>query len=236
MPKKQIFEGIVIIIILSFICMYIYDNYKVEKKISIIINESEKCAKTLKKYYTDKYNNNYFLYCLDNIIIDYSDRTLEFDKALEAKQIKNDYLINNASKNNEKSTDKYNYYESDNYSIIECKMKDNNNYIIGNTSLNYSEGMCDENPYTYTFIKEYYVMDITTSKTNDIYLTLKDEQLQEVSTIKLDSKYIATFKQGSYYNFKFASASDDVDNIEKNFKENILLNIEKVEKNINIEE
>ena len=84
MPKKQIIGSIIIIIILSFICMYIYDNYKIEAKTTLVV-DSETDEKGIKEYYSDK-NANYYLYNIGGVEIDFTDRDLELNRALEAKQ------------------------------------------------------------------------------------------------------------------------------------------------------
>ena len=85
MPKKQIIGNIIMIIILSLICMYIYDNYHVEKETNLIV-ETGNNNKTVVNYLNTK-KNDYYLYNIDNIIVDYPDRTLELNRALEMKQI-----------------------------------------------------------------------------------------------------------------------------------------------------
>ena len=92
MPKKQIFGSIIILIVLSLICMFIYDEFKDEKnnhQKKLIV---EKGGSKLSLYYTDK-NHHYYVYGLRKIIVDYGDHDLELDKALEAKQITIDEVI-----------------------------------------------------------------------------------------------------------------------------------------------
>ena len=67
--------------------MFIYNEFKDSKddRQTKLINEVGR--EQLSLFYTDKDNNNYYLYGLNKITVDYGDRTLELNKALEAKQI-----------------------------------------------------------------------------------------------------------------------------------------------------
>ena len=85
MPKKQIFGSIIVLVLLSLVCMYIYDNYKVVNKTKLIIDKKDNCIGNLDLYYTDSNGNNYYLYCLDDITVDYGDRKLDLNKALNRK-------------------------------------------------------------------------------------------------------------------------------------------------------
>ena len=62
--------------------MFIYNEFKDRKddRQTKLINEVGK--EQLSLFYTDKDNNNYYLYGLNKITVDYGDRTLELNKAL----------------------------------------------------------------------------------------------------------------------------------------------------------
>ena len=224
MPKKQIIGSIFIIVILSFICIYIYDNYKIESKTSIIIKSKDLCKNSLVKYYTDNKNNNYYLYCIDDVIIDYTDRTLELNKALEAKQIEMSFLFDNSKKNNIKGQ-KIIEYRNNNYSVISCKKTDGTyNYIIGSKEMGYKESFCGEEPYTCSFIKTYLVLDISKSKSSDyVYLTVRNELDEEVETVKIEKKYTEGLKENNYYKFSFGSTNDNSKESIKNIFENSII-------------
>ena len=230
MPKKQIFGTILILVILSFICIYIYNNYKVESTTKLIANNNNECKNELVEYYkTDK--ETYYLYCLNDVVVDYTDRTLELNKAMAARQMDKENLLKLVSKKYTLNDGKINYYQNDELGILECIFDDKINYIIG-TSIEYKEGMCDEFPYLSMFTKNYIVLDVSKSKSNYMtYLTLKDNELDEVSTISINSEY--DFVEDTEYAFKFGKYKDIIGNSIKDiFEENILLGVEKVDLNL----
>lgn len=226
MPKKQILGSILIIVLLCFVCKYIYDNYKVEPTTSLVIKETTDCKDSIKEYYTnEKENFTIYVDCIDDVVVDFTDRTLELNKAYEARQI-DISTIKKLLKKKHIIKDKVNYYQGENISMLECIFDNKTNYIFGK-DLEYTEGICDERPYLTKFEKTYYVLDVSKSKTKDItYLTIKDETLDEVTTISInndfelveDNTYIFTF--GKYNN----NATND---IKTTFAENVLLDVRK---------
>ena len=227
MPKKQIIGSIIIIIILSFICMYIYDNYKIETKTTIKVVENNE-NKEIKDYYSDKIGN-YYLYNIDSIEVDFTDRDLDLDRALEAKQITMEEVLNLLTKKFETKNAKL--YQKDNVSILQCELENGKyNYIFGGESMEYREGMCDKTPYLCTFDKTYYVIDISESKTNkDMYLTIRSDIDTETSTIKVKENVAANLEAKKYYKFTFGSRKENVDSeIKDVFDNNIILKTEEI--------
>ena len=226
MPKKQILGMGIIIVILSLICMYIYDNFKIEVKTTIVVNYSEKDE--LLNYYQDRDNNHYYLLGLDNIIIDYTDRTLDLYRALDTKQIDMDFIFENVKKKYSLNDEKVNFYQNSDFSLLECIKDDNTkNYIFGKNVMDYREGLCSDEPYLCSFNKKYYVLDITDSKDNKFkYLTLRSLSTGEVDTIKLSGDYLENLYIGQYYIFEFASVNNSVDTtIKDTFNNNIVLEV-----------
>ena len=169
MPKKRIIESIIIIIILGFVCKYIYDNYRVEPTTSLIIKEEVDCKDNIKEYYTtDKIT--FYLDCIDDVVVDFTDRTLELNKAYEARQIDIDAIKKLLKKKYTLNDKKVNYYENENIGMIECIFDNKTNYIFGK-DIEYSEGICNERPYLTKFTKEYLVLDVSKSKTKDLTIT-----------------------------------------------------------------
>lgn len=236
MPKKQIFGSIIILVLLCFICMYIYDNFKVVNVTKLVINENDDCIGNLDLYYTDSDNNNYYLYCLDSLIVDYGDRTLELNKALERKQIDMDFIFEEVKKDGNVITYKDGgslKYSNNNFSILSCQTVDgNNDYYFGTSDMEYREGFCREVPYTCSFTRTYLVLDISDS--NDeayIYLTLREFQEEEVVTVKVKKELSSVIIEDNNYEFTFASTgkSSDVD-IKSLFESNTLLSINATDK------
>lgn len=226
MPKKQIVGTILILIALSFICIYIYKNYKVESTTKLLANKNGECKNELVEYYkTDK--ETYYLYCLNDVIVDYTDRTLELNKAMAARQMDKENLLKLVSKKYSLSDGKINYYQSDEIGILECIFDGKTNYIIGN-NIEYKEGMCNDFPYLSIFKKTYTVLDVSNSKTQDmLYLTLKDILTDEVATISIDNEYV--FIEDTDYEFEFGKYKDVVGtSIKETFDENVLLNVNKI--------
>lgn len=236
MPKKQILGSIIVLILLSFVCTYIYDNYKVVKETKLVINEKKNCIGNLDLYYTDKDGNNYYLYCLDSIAIDYGDRILDLDKALTINEIGMDFIYDEVKKNGETITYKDGgslKYSNNNFSLLSCQTVDgNNDYYFGPSNMEYREGFCMEKPYTCSFTRTYLILD--TSDSNDekyMYLTLREYQEEEVVTVKVEKELISNIIEDTYYEFKFASIGKSKNtDIEKLFKSNRLLSVNPTDK------
>jgi len=234
MPKKQIIGSIIIIIILSFICMYIYDNYKIEATTTLIV-DSETDTKGITEYYSDK-NANYYLYNIGGVEIDFTDRDLDLNKALEAKQTTMEKVLGMLTK--KVSMDNINLYQNEDLSVIQCKLDNGKyNYLFGGPSMEYKEGMCYEKPYICSFNKMYYVIYIGDNKTNDnMFLTIKDDS--DTATIQVSKEIANRLSENKYYSFTFGSTNEEIDdNIKSVFDNNIILEINEVidytlEKNI----
>ncbi len=225
MPRKQIFGSVLILIILSFICMFIYDQFKdvKETKQTTLIEEVSEENPKLTLYYTDKNGRNYYLYGLDKITVDYSDHALELNKALEARQFSIEEIITYIGRKHEE-----NYWDggsfkihNDQISLLSCNTIDRNqDYYFGPSNMEYKEGFCQEDPYICSFIKTYFVLDISPSKdSNFVYLTLKEYRGEEVVTVKVDSSLVGEIEEDHYYQFQFHSLGDsDLEDIESIFK------------------
>ena len=223
MPKKKLIKSTLIIIALSLICMYIYDNYKVEVTTSFIIKEKESCKDNLKKYIKIG-KNTFYLYCLEDVVVDYTDRTLELNKALEAKQMDVDTIKELSEKKYSLNNEKINFYQNKNISMLECIHNDGNTYIIGK-NFEYTEGMCNSKPYLSKYEKDYYILDISPSKTeNFMYVTLRDLETEKVDTITMDNTY--ELKEDCVYTFTFGKYNNKIiTDIKNEFSENVLLDI-----------
>ena len=224
MPKKQILGTVIIIIILSFICMYIYDNYKMDVKTTIVVNYASETG--IVNYYQDSKDNKYYLYDLDDIIIDFNDRTLTLDRALSAKQIDFDFIYENLKKEYSINDDKVVFYKNEDFSLLECRNGDNTNYIFGPSTMNYKESLCSDKPYICSFEVSYNILDITQSKDNEFsYITLSNGE--EVETIKISIDNIQDLASGNIYKFTFGSLNGNIDkSIKDIFNNNILIGFE----------
>lgn len=216
---------------LCFICIYIYDNYKVVNVTKLLIEETKNCDGSLDLYYTDNNKNNYYLYCLNKMTIDYGDRKLELNDALERKQIDINFVLNEAKKD----STIINYkdggslkYSNNNFSLLSCKTVDgNNDYYFGPSTMEYKEGFCKQVPYICSFIRTYLVVDITDSDDKDFTnITLKEFQKEEMVTIKIKSELASNIIKDSNYEFTFLSTgkSNKLD-IKDLFESNKLLSI-----------
>ena len=208
MPKKQIFGSIIILIVLSLICMFIYDEFKDEKnnhQKKLIV---EKGGSKLSLYYTDK-NHHYYVYGLRKIIVDYGDHDLELDKALEAKQITIDEVIHLIGNDNKLSYGDGGSIKINNQdiSLLQCHTTNGNrDYYFGPSNMVKKEGFCQEEAYICTFTKTYLVRDITESNDSKyIYLTLRAFQDEEVFTVKVKKSLNPEIEEGKSYEFTFAS-------------------------------
>ena len=230
MPKRQIIGSVIIIIILSFICMYIYDNYKIEAK-TVLIPESVNNL-GIREYYKDK-NNGYYLYNIDGMEVDFTDRDLELNKALEARQISIEEIL-------ELLTQKYSIenatlYQNEDISVLECKLDNGKyNYLFGGSSMEYKEGMCSDKPYLCKFDKIYYVVDISPSKvSDDMYITLRSDYDTETSTIEVSKDISIKLLENNYYSFTFASSNKFIDgSIKEIFDNNMILDIKEVDSSV----
>ena len=224
MPKKQLLGSIIIIIILGFICMYIYDNFRVEKHTKIIVETNNN--NVISEYLSTK-KVNYYLYNLDNIVIDFTDRKLDLNKALELKQISMKEIISNLEEKANFNDGNTVLYQNDNLSVLECTLDNGKvNYIFSGKSMTYKDSFCLSKPYLCSFIKTYYVLDINDSKDDSVYLTLRNEK-SEVATIEIDKDKVENLQIGNSYKITFASVNDRIDSdIKGIFENNDILNIE----------
>lgn len=231
MPKKQIFGSVIILIILSLICMYIYDNYHVVKQTKLIV-ESGNNNETIVNYYDGK-KTDYYLYNIDNIIVDFSDRKLDLSKALELNQISIEDILKFVEEKVNMKDGNIVLYQNDDFSLLKCALPDGKtNYIFGSKSMVYKESFCLETPYFCTFTKTYHVLDLSDIKDKDAYsyLTLKNDVTLEVATIEIEKDKIENVVAGNYYSFKFASSNDQIDgDIKSIFDNNRILNIKLIE-------
>lgn len=230
MPKKQIFGSIIILVILSFICMFIYNEFKdeqQERKTKLIV---EKGDNKLTLYYTDPDGRNYYLYGLDKIIVDYGDHDLELDKALEAKQFSMESVIELIGNKNQQS-----YWDggsikinNDDLSLLQCHTNNGNeDYYFGPSDMKKKEGFCKDEPYICSFIKTYLVLDVSDSNDEKhVYLTLKQFQGEEVVTVKVERSLIGEMIEDQSYEFQFTSVEiTDEESIEDIFKNHELVSI-----------
>lgn len=228
MPKKQILGNAIMLIILSFICMYIYDNYHVEKKTTLTV-ETGNNNKTVVNYLNTK-KIDYYLYNIDNIIVNFYDRKLALNNAIEMKQISMDevlgYLEEKVNMNNGKTV----LYQNNDFSLLKCDLEnDKTNYVFGSKSMVYKDSFCSEIPYLCAFSKTYHILDISEYKDNTVYLTLKNDYTEEVATIQIAKDTIGDLVAGKYYVFRFASANEVVDSdIKSVFDNNRILEIKEV--------
>lgn len=226
MPKKQIFGSIIILVILSFICMFIYDEFKEEKKNRETKLIVEKGDKKLSLYYTDTTGKNYYLYGLNNITVDYGDHVLELNRALEAKQITMDEVIELVGKENEVSylDGGITKINNQDLALLQCKtIEGNQDYYFGPSDMENREGFCKEEPYICSFTKTYLVLDVIDSNDDKyVYLTLRMFQDEEVVTVKVDKNLAVDMVEDQSYEFQFTSIGDnqqeDIQSIFKNHK------------------
>lgn len=235
MPKRQIFGSIFILIILSFICMFIYDNFKdvKEARQTQLVVEGNNGGLTL--YYQDANKINYYLYDFNQITVDYGDHSLELNKALEAKQITIKEIIQLIGKEN-----KVDYWDGGSIkfhnrdiSLLQCQtLEGNQDYYFGPSNMPYAEGFCKDIPYICSFIRTYLVLDISDSNNEEYsYLTLREFQEEEVATVRVDKKLVQDIQEDQYYEFQFGSltASGKTD-IKSLFESHLLLSISHTEK------
>lgn len=235
MPKKQIIGSVLVLIILSFTCMFIYDKFKNQDDSNQIKLIVESGNNKLSLYYTDKNHHNYYLYGLRKIIVDYKDHALELDKALEAKQITIDEVINLIGNSNKESYEDGGSVKISNQdlSLIQCHTTDGNrDYYFGPSNMVKKEGFCQDKAYICTFTKTYLVRDVTESNDSKyVYLTLRAFQDEEVFTVKVDNNLNPTIEEKKFYEFTFASiGSSKKEDIESIFTNHELLSITATDK------
>lgn len=232
MRKRQILLRTIILVILSLICMFIYNQFKNDNKpIKLIINDKNDCTGVLNLYYAGQDDINYYLYCLDGITVDYGDRKLELNKALEAKQINMDYIISNIIKNTD-SNNEYTKYSNKKFSILSCNVDGNKDYYFGPIDMEYNDGFCKQEPYICPFTRTYLVLDISESNKEEYrYLTLREFQGEEVTTVKVNKKLMTGIVEDKSYEFNFGYLGNSREtNIKSIFENNLLLSIIDTEK------
>ena len=105
----------------------LYNEYEVH------VIESIKCEKELKEY-----SDNYYLYCLENIYLDYKIDKYELSYALKDKKITFEELLLNSEV---EEKDKYKIYKLEKFNIVACS-EDKNIIVNKNEKLDYS--LCEE--------------------------------------------------------------------------------------------
>lgn len=104
----------------------LYSNYNIH------IIESSTCTKELKEYV-----NNYYLYCLENIYLDYKIDKYELSYALKDKKI----TMNEILKDSElEEKDNYKIYKSEKFNILSCSEEKN---IIYSKSQKIDYSLCE---------------------------------------------------------------------------------------------
>ena len=232
MGKKQFLGSLIILIFLCFVCKFIYTEFKVdgaERQTKLVVTETDNDNVKFDLYYTNN-DVNYYVYSLNKIIVDYGDRKLELNRALETKQIAMDFVIEYVK--NSGNVDSYydggtNKYSNDELSILECKTTDgNSDYYFGPSNMEYKEGFCQVEPYICQFVKTYLIVDISESNDeNFAYLTLRKFQGEDVVTVKVKKEFTIDMIEESYYEFTFGSLGNLDDNIKSVFDNNRLLSV-----------
>lgn len=221
MGKKQILGSVLILCLLCFVCKFIYTEFKVEdseKQTKLVITKTDNNSVKFDLYYSDD-DVNYYIYNLDKIIVDYGDRKLDLNRALETKQITMDFILKYVKDNGrvdgywDGGTIKY---TNDDFTVIKCKtIEGNNDYYFGPSDMKYKEGFCIEEPYICLFSKSYLVLDISESNDeNYSYLTLREFQGEDVVTVKVKKEFTTDMIEENYYTFSF-------NNLGKSFDEDI---------------
>lgn len=232
MTKKQILKSALILIVLCFVCKFIYEEFKVDEgiiKTKLVITETKENNKKLNLYYTEK-GINYYLYGLDNIMVDFGDHDLALNKALEAKQINMNFVLDYVKENGQANSYwdggsvKYNNRE---LSVLKCQtLEGNSDYYFGPNNMEYKEGFCEDEPYICSFVRTYLVLDISESNDeNYSYLTLREFQGEEVVTVKVKKELTTDMIEENYYEFKFGSLGNSEEGIKNIFDNNLLLEI-----------
>lgn len=243
MSKKQIFLSAIILVVLSFLCIFIYKNAKPEDlnktRTKLYVTESKNCSEKVELYYTDSKGTKYYTHCLDSIVFDFGDRKLELKSALELKQITISDVLYELSeqeiykdggsilyRDNSKISDK-------GISILKCQtIEGNEDYYIGNKNMVKQDNFCLNADYSCNFIRTYQVLDVSLSSDElYLYFTLKQFQSDDITTVKISKELGGTVEEDLFYEFTFKSLNKKYkDNIKAIFDNNELTKIELTKK------
>ncbi|MGE5455632.1 MAG: hypothetical protein ACM3O4_00805 [Ignavibacteriales bacterium] len=128
-----------------------YDDYSGDYFFTV--KEQKKCSKS-KLYYTDNEGRDYYLWCLDEVEINFADGPMTLSKALKNKEIILPHIINFLTYYNgwhDGGTSIYKDIKNEKakygFSILICKNKtgkngQNNDIYIGPSFMSYEEGFC----------------------------------------------------------------------------------------------
>lgn len=239
MSKRQMLTSVIILLILCFLCIFIYNNAERDndnkKSVALYVTETKNCSDKLELYYTDSNGSNYYTYCLNSIVFDFGDRKLELKKALEMKQVSiGDILYKLEEQELYEDGGSILYRDNSKYSdlgvsILKCQTVDGNrDYYIGNKNMTYSDGFCIAKDYSCRFTRTYQILDISESN-NELYLyfTLKQFQNDDVVTVKVSQEMGKSIEEDKYYEFTFVSKSKKYDDTIKDiFDNNELIEID----------
>lgn len=229
--KRKVIECILAVILLSFACICIYNRFEDRKDniiTKIVSSVSNDCEKGLSKYYTDSDDNNYYLYCLDELDVDFGNRTLELNKALDLKQIDMEFVLGEVKKVETYRDGGSILYKNDSFAVLQCNTVDgNHDYYFGPSDMKYEEGFCKRGAYLCSFTKTYLLLDVSPSNdSNFVYLTLKETKEDDVVTKKVNNNGLVNLEEDRYYEFKFGSfGTNTSNNISDVFDNNVLLNV-----------
>lgn len=109
----------------------------------IIVNSDNKCADKASLYYSDT-NQNYYSSCINEFKIKYSEEDIyDMQYLLQDKKIDMKKLLSKANSKETYEDNSATLYKFDDFNILKCSTKDNNNDIIfGNKNLSKTDDYC----------------------------------------------------------------------------------------------
>lgn len=153
---KILLEGLVMLVVLSVICYFIWDHFeKQEKKFDFTIrtNLAKECSKEVKLYYTDHEGRNYYLDCLDSVILESEEGDRSLRLALEEDEKVFDLIMKQMRRDSsywDGGSVLYKEYGKSGFTnhglaILQCNtISGNRDYYIGPVSMKYETGFCTE--------------------------------------------------------------------------------------------
>lgn len=194
------------------------------------IEFTKKCDNKVKLYHS-LIDKNIYTYCIDNIKVINNNNTIELKEFLNIDNNHIEDIINQYTQEKEIYKDGgTKLYEGKNFKILKCKtLNDNNDIYIGNSSLKYENDYCKQTIKEFT--KTYQVLNIANSNDEEyLYLTLRQFQVDEVETVKVNKSF-GKISKDKYYEFTFKQPNTKIeDNIKSIFNNLDIVSIKETKK------
>lgn len=204
------------------------DVEKINYTYSLDVKE-EKCSEP-KLYYEDSEGYKFYTSCIKSIDVN-KGKTVSLKNALESKIMEKNDLTNLStliSVNSNGSLYKMmGEFSNKNLQILKCS--NIKKYYIGTENAYFKNSLCEKEKKK--FNKTYKVLNISeSSNKNYVFVTLREDKIDDVQTVKILKEKVKNLKVNNYYNFVFKEDKVFNNNIQSIFANSILEEVKSITK------